>query len=128
MMYKWRADSLSIHHCTRRGFTKLLLAAPLCGAALARAAGPREVSIAGFGAVADGATVNTKFIQAAIDRVAASGGGTVVVPAGVFVCGALFFKPKVNLRLEKGAVLRCSTDLSNFPVQRTRIEGHFENR
>jgi alpha-L-rhamnosidase len=33
----------------------------------------------------------------------------------------------VNLHLEKGAVLKCSTDLANFPVQRTRIEGHFED-
>lgn len=87
-----------------------------------------EALITKFGAVADGATVNTKAIQAAIDHLAASHGGTVVVPRGVFVSGALFFKPKVNLRLEAGAVLQCSTDLSNFPVQRTRIEGHFEEK
>ena len=29
------------------------------------------------------------------------------------------------MRLTEGAVLKCSTDLSNFPAQRTRIEGHF---
>jgi alpha-L-rhamnosidase len=46
----------------------------------------------------------------------------------VFVSGALFFKPKVNLRLEAGAVLRCSTDMANFPEQRTRIEGHFAEK
>ena len=80
-----------------------------------------------FGAVADGATVNTRAIQAAIDAQAAAGGGTVVVPPGVFVSGALFMQPKVHLHLEQGAVLRCSTDLANFPVQRTRIEGHFED-
>jgi polygalacturonase len=33
----------------------------------------------------------------------------------------------VNLHLEKGAVLQCSTDMVNFPRQRTRIEGHFED-
>jgi PleD family two-component response regulator len=50
------------------------------------------------------------------------------VPKGVFVSGALFFKPKVNLRLTEGAVLKCSTDLSNFPAQRTRIEGELKAR
>jgi len=106
-----------------------MLAAPFCGSALVAAAEPpSEALITDFGAKADGSTVNTKAIQSAIDHLAARRGGTVVVPRGVFVSGALFFKPKVNLRLEAGAVLQCSTDLTNFPVQRTRIEGHFEEK
>jgi len=103
-----------------------MVAAPVWGSAvLASAEARSEALITKFGAKADSATVNTKAIQAAIDYLAAHGGGTVVVPQGVFVSGALFFKPKVNLHLQAGAVLQCSTDLSNFPVQRTRIEGHF---
>lgn len=103
-----------------------MAAAPFWGSALMAAAEARSVAlITKFGAKADAATVNTRAIQAAIDHLAAHGGGTVVVPPGVFVSGALFFKPKVNLHLMADAVLRCSTDLSNFPVQRTRIEGHF---
>ena len=78
------------------------------------------------GATGDGATLNTAAIQSTIDQVAAEGGGTVVIPEGDFLCGALFLKPGVNLHLDKGAVLRCSTDMANFPAQRTRIEGHFE--
>ena len=113
----------------RRKFISLMLAAPFCGSALVAAAEPpSEALITDFGAKADGSTVNTKSIQAAIDHLAARRGGTVVVPRGVFVSGALFFKPRVNLRLEAGAVLQCSTDLTNFPVQRTRIEGHFEEK
>jgi alpha-L-rhamnosidase len=107
----------------------LLLAAPFFGSALtARAEAPFEALITNFGAKPDGATLNTKAIQSAIDHLAAKRGGTVVVPQGVFVSGALFFKPKVNLHLEAGAVLQCSTDMANFPVQRTRIEGHFEEK
>ena len=116
---------------SRRGFTKLILSLPVLpvwGAAVASGAILRDADIAAFGAVADDATVNTRSIQAAIDHVAASGGGTVVVPSGVFVSGALFLKPRVNLHLQKGAVLKCSTDMANFPVQRTRIDGHFENK
>ena len=107
----------------------LMATAPFWGSSLlASAKASRETLITDFGAKADGVTLNTKAIQAAIDRLASHGGGTLVVPQGVFVSGALFFKPKVNLRLESGAVLQCSTDLANFPVQRTRIEGHFEEK
>src|SRR5580698_542634 len=117
---------MSIEHYSRRRFNSLIASAPLWPlAAKAFAASTRELLITKSGAVADDSTINTKAIQAAIDQLAAKGGGTVVVPKGVFVSGALFFKPKVNLRLTEGAVLKCSTDLSNFPAQRTRIEGHF---
>jgi len=105
-------------------------AAPALPARARTASGPARQArsaITAFGAVADGATINTRAIQATIDALAAAGGGTVVVPAGVFITGALFLKPQVHLHLERDAVLRCSTDLSHFPVQRTRIEGHFED-
>ena len=116
-------------HYSRRSFTSLLLSGPFLAAAAANAAMHREASITDFGAIADDTSVNTKFIQAAIDHLAASGGGTVVVPRGVFVSGALFFKPQINLYLQKDAVLKCSTDvMANFPPQRTRIEGHFEEK
>lgn len=116
------------HQSTSR--RRLLLAGatlPLLGACAGPAATRAQAPITQFGAVADDATVNTAAIQAAIDHLAAQGGGTVVVPAGVFVSGALFFKPKVHLQLDAGAVLKCSTDLSHFPVRRTRIEGQFKD-
>ena len=114
---------------TRRRFTLSLLSLPFWHrAVLAAAPGGKRLSILDTGAVADGSTVNTRAIQAAIDRLAGQGGGTVAVPAGVFVSGALFLKPGVHLHLDKGAVLRCSTDMRHFPVQRTRIEGHVEER
>ena len=78
-----------------------------------------EVSIIQFGAKGDGETLNTKMIQTAIIKMASSGGGTIVMPKGVFVSGAIFLKPGVNLHLEKDAVLQCSTDMKNFPEQRT---------
>ena len=114
----------------RRRFLSWMLAAPFCGSAwIARAAASSsEARITDFGAISDGATLNTQAIQRAIDHVAAARGGTVVVPRGVFVTGALFFKPGVNLHLQAGAVLQCSTDMANFPAQRTRIEGHFEEK
>ena len=120
---------MSIHPIARRHFISLIATAPFLGSAwIADAAAPEEAVITKFGARAEPATINTKAIQSAIDHLASRHGGTVVVPQGTFVSGALFFKPKVNLQLLAGAVLQCSTDLSNFPVQRTRIEGHFEEK
>ena len=59
----------------------LMLAAPFWGSALmADAETSSEALITKFGAIPDGATVNTKAIQAAIDHLAARRGGTVVIP------------------------------------------------
>ncbi len=85
-----------------------------------------RASISDAGAVGDGTTLNTGKIQAAIDELAAKGGGTLVVPKGVFLTGALFLKPGVNLHLEKDAVLKGTTDMEQYPRMRIRIEGHFE--
>src|SRR5205807_4864100 len=85
-----------------------------------------KLSIADAGAVADDTTLNTEKIQASIDQLATKGGGTLVIPKGVFLTGALFLKPGVNLHLEKDAVLKGTTDMKNYPERRIRIEGHFE--
>lgn len=83
-------------------------------------------NIAERGAVGDGKTLNTKAIQAVIDECGQNGGGTLVIPKGVFVSGALFLKPGVNIQLQDGAVLKGSTDITDYPKIITRIEGHFE--
>ena len=83
----------------------------------------RTFVITDHGAVGDGATMNTRAIQATMDACAHANGGTVVVPPGDFLSGAIFLKPGVHLHLEKGAVLRGSNNIRDYPVQDTRIEG-----
>lgn len=89
----------------------------------ATAPASRRFVITAHGAVGDGSTSNTRAIQATIDACATAGGGTVVVPAGVFVSGALYFKPGVNLELQQDAVLKSSTVIGEFPPIYTRWEG-----
>src|SRR5471032_3189273 len=80
--------------------------------------------ISEHGAVGDGATMNTKVIQDTIDQCAASGGGVVVVPKGVFLSGAIFFKQGVNLLIEKDGILKGSTNSADYPLVQTRWEGN----
>ncbi len=47
----------------------------------------------------------------------------VVVPEGVFVSGAVFLKPGVNLTVEKGGVLKGSQNTNDYPWIPTRIAG-----
>ena len=86
-------------------------------------AGNGQFVVQDYGALADGKTVNTKAIQAAIAACAQSGGGTVVVTKGVFVTGSIFLKPGVNLRVENGGVLKGSSNTNDYPWLPTRIAG-----
>ena len=77
------------------------------------------------GAVGDGKTKDTAAIQAALDRCAAAGGGTVVVPAGDYLTGSLDVKSHTTLRIEKDATLLGSPDLDDYPIVKARWEGHW---
>ncbi len=71
-------------------------------------------SIADFGARGDGRN-DGPAIQSAIDACAAAGGGTVLVPAGrIWVSGTLALKPRVELHVERGAVLQASTEGDDY--------------
>jgi polygalacturonase len=102
---------------------QILVAALLAIGAAAPASGAKRFTITSFGAVGDGKTVNTSALQALIDKVAKEGGGTLVVPTGTFLTGALFFKQGVNLYIEKGGTLKGTTEQSDYPQVKTRWEG-----
>jgi len=63
-------------------------------------------------------------INLAIVTCSKAGGGIVEVPAGTFYTGPITLKSNVNLHLDKGALLKFSTDQSlYFPAVLTRWEG-----
>jgi polygalacturonase len=83
----------------------------------------REFAITAYGAVGDGTTDCTDAFRQAIEACHQAGGGKVVVPAGVFLTGAIHLKSNVNLNLAKDAIIRFSTDPKQFlPVVFTRNE------
>lgn len=94
-----------------------------CSLALALTAATQDYLITSFGVGTDSTTLNTAAIQAVIDKAQEAGGGTVVVPKGVFLTGALFFRPNTKLQLREGAVLKGSDNIADYPLIPSRMEG-----
>ena len=68
----------------------------------------QQYIITNYGVGTDSTKLSTTAIQQVIDKAHENGGGTIVIPKGVFLAGALFFKPKTKLSLLEGAVLKGS--------------------
>jgi polygalacturonase len=75
-----------------------------------------RVSIAEYGAVADGITMNTKAFSDAIDACVKLGGGTVTVPRGLWLTGPIKLESNINLYLERGALVQFSNRFEDFPL------------
>ena len=73
--------------------------------------------------VKDDGQIYTQALQNLIDLIAKNGGGALVVPAGTYYTGALFFKQGVHLYVSENGILKGSDDISDYPVCQTRIEG-----
>ncbi len=102
---------------SRRRWLGLLSAASLSSSALAAAPatsadalGTRVYNILDFGAKGDGRTLDTQAVQAAIDACNKDQGGTVLVPAGVFVIGTVEIKSNVTLHIAAEGKLLGSAD------------------
>lgn len=84
----------------------------------------KDYSILQYGAKAGGEVDCRSAIKKAIDACSKAGGGRVVVPAGVFLTGAIRLRSNVNLHISKGATLKFATEAKAFlPVVHTRWEG-----
>jgi len=68
-----------------------------------------------YGAVGDGTTLCTKAIQKAVDGCSSAGGGTVYIPAGRYLSGAIFLMNNVTLNISEGATLLASKNFEHFP-------------
>jgi polygalacturonase len=84
----------------------------------------REYDITKFGAKPDGKANCRDAINRAIEVCSMAGGGTVLIPEGNFLTGAIRLKSNVNLHLSEGSRLTFSTDVMDYyPLVRTRWEG-----
>jgi len=85
---------------------------------------PRDFYITDYDAVGDGNKDCTAAIKQAIDACHESGGGRVVIPAGIYLTGAIHLKSNINLHITQNATLLFSTDPQKYlPLVYTRFEG-----
>lgn len=80
-------------------------------------------NIADYGASRDSGKPVTDAIAAAIDAASEAGGGTVFIPAGVYVTGSIRMKSHIELHLSPGAVLSFTSNPEDYPAVESRWEG-----
>ena len=71
-------------------------------------------SIADFGAVCDGVTLNTEAIKAAIDAASKVGGRVVIPGGGTYLSGSILLKGAIEFHLEEGAHLKASSNYEDY--------------
>jgi len=86
----------------------------LAGAGLARAAHPAAFDVRAYGAAGDGKAIDSPAINRAIAAAAAAGGGTVVFPAGTYLCFSIHLQSHITLHLGSGATLLAAKPAAGF--------------
>lgn len=68
----------------------------------------RVFDVTAFGACGDGRTLDTAAFNAAIEAASRSGGGTVLVPAGRYLCSFIRLKSRITIQRARGAVIEAA--------------------
>ncbi|MEJ5350177.1 MAG: glycoside hydrolase family 28 protein [Melioribacteraceae bacterium] len=83
----------------------------------------KKYIITEFGAKGDGVTINTEAFAKAIDACSKNGGGSVIVPPGLWLTGPISLKNNVNLHLMQGAHIQFTKNFDDYPLVETTYEG-----
>lgn len=76
------------------------------------------------GARTDGKGLNTKLINATIEKLSQQGGGTLYFPSGTYLTGPICLKSNITLDLAAGATIRFSDHFDHYlPFVEMRYEG-----
>lgn len=82
-----------------------------------------QVNLIDLGGKPDGITLNTAVFEKAMKTLSDKGGGTLIVPKGVWFTGPIVFRSNINMYLEKGALILFSPDFNLYPLVETVFEG-----
>ncbi len=82
-----------------------------------------EVRITEFGAVGDGVTLNTLAFEKAISSIAAKGGGTVIIPEGIWLTGPITLVSNIHLFTEQNSFIIFTPDFNQYPIVDAIFEG-----
>ena len=69
---------------------------------------PNDYNVRSFGAVGDGKNLDSPAINTAIESAFANGGGKIIVPAGIYLCGSIHLKSNIELHLLPGAIIKAA--------------------
>lgn len=84
------------------------------------------VTLTDFGAVGDGATLNTEAFAKAIAALSEKGGGELIVPPGFWLTGPIRLCSNLNLHLKRGALIKFSGDFKLYPLAVFDLKGEKE--
>ncbi|MBQ2222248.1 MAG: glycoside hydrolase family 28 protein, partial [Bacteroidales bacterium] len=73
-----------------------------------------RVSLPDFGGCADGIGLNTDAFRKAVSALEKQGGGHLDVPAGIWLTGPIGLKSRIDLHLERGAIILFTPEKEAF--------------
>lgn len=71
-------------------------------------ASPQKWNVREFGAKGDGMHIDSPALNAALEKAAKEGGGTVIVPEGTYLCYSIHLQSGVTLQIDKGAIIKAA--------------------
>jgi polygalacturonase len=74
----------------------------------------------------DGRTLNTAAFEKAVSDLSDKGGGELVVPPGIWLTGPIKLRSRINLHLERGALIQFSRDSKLYPLVVIDVKGEKE--
>lgn len=69
---------------------------------------PCQWDVREFGAKGDGRNIDSAAINAALEEAARNGGGTVIVPQGIYLCYSIHLQSGVTLKIDEGAIIKAA--------------------
>lgn len=82
-----------------------------------------KLSLLDVGGDPNGISLNTEAFEKGMTELSSKGGGTLVVPEGIWLTGPIVFRSNINLHLEKGALILFSDNFDLYPIVNTIFEG-----
>src|SRR5580704_6537570 len=109
----------------RQSFSACALSVCAAAGAVAQPASQTSpvFNVLDYGAKRDGSSSSTAAFRAAIQACAKAGGGTVFVPAGKYISGAIELVSNLTFFVDSGAVIRFAANREEYPMVQGRFEG-----
>ena len=84
------------------------------------------VLLTGFSGAGNGVDLNTAAFEKAFADLSEKGGGTLVVPPGIWLTGPIKLRSNLNLHLERGALIKFSGENKLYPLAVIDMKGEQE--